>query len=143
QTFSYKGYANPTLWDDLISLPRVHTLSMSSARGEDMRYIARMPRLETLHLGGRDLLVEDLQVLDSCRTLKTVYLLLPATESERSAFTQSHPRLQIRWADPHNFDTFMSPPRFLDDDPRCVAETLFRRWRLEDSHQDTNEQKDE
>jgi hypothetical protein len=96
----------------------------------DVVHIARMPRLQSLTLSSEDLLIEDLESLAECPTLKKLSVTIVATENERRAFCQSHRRLQVEWGTPQR--NYSSEPGTPTDDAWDVVHVLMHRWQYED-----------
>jgi hypothetical protein len=94
-----------------------------------LHVIARLPRLESLHFDGEELLIEDIEPLAAAKSLKNVHTWVAATSEERQAFEVAHPMLHVEWCD------WQSPsfnPRIPFSDPQYVLEVLLARWRNED-----------
>ena len=113
-------------------LTHVTTLDLANSKiyPVGLVHIAHMLRLENLTLTSPDLLIEDLEMLADCKTLKTLSVTITATPAQQKAFAAAHPNLKLNWNTPSHdpWPDPTTPAEYAWD----VATVLFTRWAYED-----------
>jgi hypothetical protein len=93
--------------------------------------LAHLPRLESLQLRDRGLLIEDLEPLAASGTLKTLDADITTTEDERRMFVTSHPDLKVQWPKRSKPTPSWSPQIDVSEEWQVMT-VLYDRWRKQD-----------
>jgi hypothetical protein len=107
--------------DPIQMLPLLTTLKAVQFRStpHDLEVLATLQNLQTLQFNGKNLLVEDLTLLERFPSLKTVQLNISATNEEMEEFQATHPRFRLVWDEEQCLD------------PWNAMQARLARWRGE------------